>query len=59
MFSLEELTASSVPAEVDKGRKEAYLSAAEFEGVFGMGKEDFYKLPKWKQVNQRKAKGLF
>lgn len=59
MYSLAELTAPEVPDDVDKSRKEAYLSAAEFEEVFEMGKEDFYKQPKWKQTAQRKAKNLF
>ena len=59
VYDLSELTGDALPSDVDKSRKEAYLSASQFEEVFGMEKEDFYKLPKWKQTNQRKAKSLF
>lgn len=38
---------------------QAYLSDEEFQNVFGMAKEDFYKLPKWKQDMQKKKVDLF
>merc|ERR1712141_167561 len=39
--------------------KEAYLADDEFEKLFGMNKEAFYKLRPWKQKNIKRAKGLF
>ena len=38
---------------------QAYLSDEEFQTVFGMMKEAFYKLPKWKQDMQKKKFDLF
>ncbi|WZY68564.1 hypothetical protein YC2023_000804 [Brassica napus] len=35
--------------DIDVTRREAYLSSEEFKEKFGMTKEAFYKLPKWKQ----------
>jgi len=42
---------------VDPARKECYLE--DFSAVFGMTLEEFHKLPKWKQQNQKKAKDVF
>lgn len=47
------------PSDIDPTKKEAYLSMAEFEAIFKQSKSAFYAQPKWKQVNQRKAAGLF
>ncbi|KAL5124433.1 Villin-2 [Glycine soja] len=50
-FSYEQLKTKSgrnVPG-IDLKRREAYLSEEEFNTVFGMTKEAFYKLPRWKQ----------
>ncbi|KAB2046319.1 hypothetical protein ES319_D01G224900v1 [Gossypium barbadense] len=44
---------------IDLKRREAYLSDNEFQTVFGMEKEAFYKLPKWKQDLKKKKVGLF
>ena len=38
---------------------QAYLSEEEFQTVFGITKEAFYKLPKWKQDMQKKKFDLF
>ncbi|KAK3266388.1 hypothetical protein CYMTET_24994 [Cymbomonas tetramitiformis] len=46
-------------AGVDPAKREAYLSDQEFHSVFGMLKEEFYKLPKWKQAQPKKNTGLF
>jgi len=43
----------------DATRKEQALSDEEFKGTFGMDKEAFGKLPRWKQQNLKKSKGLF
>ncbi|XP_071686592.1 villin-2-like [Rutidosis leptorrhynchoides] len=44
---------------IDLKRREAYLSVEEFESVLGMSKEEFYKLPKWKQDQTKKKADLF
>ncbi|XP_027367156.1 villin-2-like isoform X2 [Abrus precatorius] len=44
---------------IDLNRREAYLSEEEFETVFGMAKEAFYKLPRWKQDMLKKKFELF
>ncbi|CAI0374947.1 unnamed protein product [Linum tenue] len=44
---------------IDFKRREAYLSPEEFESIFGMDKEAFYKQPKWKQDMQKKKVDLF
>ncbi|KAJ0668672.1 putative villin headpiece [Helianthus annuus] len=37
----------------------AYLSVEEFESLLGMMREEFYKLPKWKQDLTKKKVDLF
>lgn len=44
---------------VDKNNREQYLNPEEFEAVFGMTKEEFAKLPKWKRVNKKRAVHLY
>lgn len=44
---------------VDAGRREEWLSDAEFLETFQTSKEDFAKLPKWKRDQKKKDKGLF
>jgi DNA-binding transcriptional regulator YiaG len=46
------------PADVDRSRRETYLSDEEFEAVFGMVKEAFAKLPGWKRNKAKKDKKL-
>ncbi|XP_074276815.1 villin-2-like isoform X1 [Silene latifolia] len=60
-FSYEQLKAKSEnPATgIDLERREAYLCEGEFQSVFGITKEDFYKLPGWKQDLQKKKFDLF
>ncbi len=43
----------------EKGSREAYLSAADFQAALGMSKPDFYKMPKWKRDAAKKKVGLF
>ncbi|GMI39950.1 hypothetical protein TrCOL_g4883 [Triparma columacea] len=43
----------------DTSKREMMLTDEQFETTFGMNKEAFVKLPKWKQQNLKKAKGLF
>ncbi|KAA3457125.1 villin-2 [Gossypium australe] len=60
-FSYEQLKAKSENpvTGIDFKRREAYLSDEEFQDVFGMEKEAFYKLPKWKQDMLKKKVDLF
>lgn len=60
-LTLQELKDESVwkAAGVDGSCKELYLSDGDFSTTIGMSKEDFGKLPKWKQINKRKEVGLF
>ncbi|KAF5737689.1 villin-3-like isoform X2 [Tripterygium wilfordii] len=60
-FSYDQLKAHSENpvTGIDFKRREAYLSEEEFETIFGMPKEGFYKLPKWKQGMQKKKFDLF
>jgi hypothetical protein len=44
---------------VDPAKKEAYMKDDEFMTVFKMTLDDFYKQPKWKQINQKKQNGIF
>jgi len=36
-----------------------YLSDEEFYQIFGMQKQDFHSMPKWKQFELKKVKKLF
>ncbi|KAI7753927.1 hypothetical protein M8C21_033126 [Ambrosia artemisiifolia] len=54
------ITVSTDPApDIDVTKRETYLSSAEFREKFGMTKEAFYKLPKWKQNKLKMALQLF
>ncbi|PRQ44743.1 putative villin headpiece, villin/Gelsolin, ADF-H/Gelsolin-like domain-containing protein [Rosa chinensis] len=44
---------------IDFKRREAYLSDEDFQTIFGMTKDAFYQLPKWKQDMQKKKADLF
>lgn len=44
---------------IDFRRREAYLSDEEFQTIFAMGKEAFYKIPKWKQDMVKRKVDLF
>lgn len=53
-------TSSADPAtEIDVTKRETYLSSEEFREKFGMTKDAFYKLPKWKQNKLKMALQLF
>jgi len=42
------------PDDVDKGKRESYLSDDEFAEIFKMTKEEFGALAKWKQTGEKK-----
>jgi len=52
-------TAADPVTEIDITRRETYLSSTEFKEKFGMTKEAFSKLPKWKQNRLKIALQLF
>ncbi|XP_040910366.1 supervillin isoform X2 [Toxotes jaculatrix] len=58
-FPLAELQARPLPEGVDPLRLEIYLSDQDFEKALEMTREEYERLPGWKQVNLKKAKGLF
>ncbi|KAI1901365.1 hypothetical protein AGOR_G00033640 [Albula goreensis] len=65
-YPLAELLARPLPEGVDPLHLELYLSNEDFEDVGASGKkalemsrEEYDGLPGWKQVNVKKAKGLF
>ncbi|QCD80357.1 gelsolin [Vigna unguiculata] len=45
--------------DIDVTKREAYLSPAEFQEKLGMAKNEFSKLPKWKQNKLKMAARLF
>uniref|UniRef100_A0A7N6BJD4 HP domain-containing protein n=1 Tax=Anabas testudineus TaxID=64144 RepID=A0A7N6BJD4_ANATE len=58
-FPLAQLQARPLPEGVDPLRLEIYLSDQDFEKALEMEREEYERLPGWKQVNLKKAKGLF
>ncbi|XP_029384626.1 supervillin a isoform X14 [Echeneis naucrates] len=65
-YPLADLLARPLPDGVDPLRLEVYLSDEDFAGIGAYGKkalemsrEEYGSLPVWKQVNVKKAKGLF
>ncbi|XP_020597986.1 villin-3-like isoform X2 [Phalaenopsis equestris] len=53
------ITSSNPVSEIDITKRETYLSSAEFKEKFGITKDAFYKLPKWKQNKLKMALHLF
>ncbi|KAL6539686.1 Villin-4 [Orobanche hederae] len=54
------ITTSTDPvAEINVAKRETYLSSTEFKEKFGMVKDTFYKLPKWKQNKLKMSLQLF
>jgi tetratricopeptide (TPR) repeat protein len=49
----------NLPKDYDFCNKQKYLSDAEFNKLFGMDKDAFHKLQKWKQNKLKKKVGLF
>ncbi|KAM7390803.1 hypothetical protein PAMA_008812 [Pampus argenteus] len=58
-YPLADLLARPLPQGVDPLRLEVYLSDEDFEKGLDMTREEYGGLPSWKQVNVKKAKGLF
>uniref|UniRef100_A0A669CMD7 Supervillin n=1 Tax=Oreochromis niloticus TaxID=8128 RepID=A0A669CMD7_ORENI len=58
-FPLAQLQARPLPEGVDPLCLELYLSDQDFEKALEVNREEYERLPGWKQVNLKKAKGLF
>uniref|UniRef100_A0AAY4AEM4 HP domain-containing protein n=1 Tax=Denticeps clupeoides TaxID=299321 RepID=A0AAY4AEM4_9TELE len=58
-YPLDDLLGRPLPEGVDPLRLEIYLSEEDFENALEMTRSEFESLPGWKQVNVKKAKGLF
>ncbi|XP_076855694.1 supervillin a isoform X4 [Brachyhypopomus gauderio] len=58
-YPLSDLMARPLPEGVDPLRLETYLSDEDFEKALEMTRSEYELLPAWKQVNIKKAKGLF
>ncbi|TYK01400.1 villin-4-like isoform X4 [Cucumis melo var. makuwa] len=52
-------TSTDPVSDIDVTKRETYLSSEEFRQKFGMTKDAFYKLPKWKQNKHKMALQLF
>ncbi|NXR50832.1 SVIL protein, partial [Hippolais icterina] len=59
VYPLADLLARPLPEGVDPLKLEIYLSDKDFEVALEMTREEYNALPSWKQVNLKKAKGLF
>ncbi|KAL8467765.1 hypothetical protein ACS0TY_031125 [Phlomoides rotata] len=52
-------TSTDPVADIDVTKRETYLSSEEFKAKFGMNKDTFYRLPKWKQNKLKMSLQLF
>ncbi|XP_048366505.1 supervillin isoform X3 [Sphaerodactylus townsendi] len=59
LYPLADILARPLPEGVDPLKLEIYLSDEDFEIALQMTREEYNGLPSWKQVNLKKAKGLF
>lgn len=59
IYPLADLLARPLPEGVDPLKLEIYLTDEDFELALDMTRDEFNALPTWKQVNVKKAKGLF
>ncbi|XP_007434292.3 supervillin-like [Python bivittatus] len=59
LYPLADLLARPLPEGVDPLNLEIYLSDEDFESALQLTREEYNALPSWKQVNLKKAKGLF
>ncbi|KAJ0962245.1 hypothetical protein J5N97_030073 [Dioscorea zingiberensis] len=53
------ITSTNPVSGIDVTKRETYLSSIEFKEKFGMTKETFYKLPKWRQNKLKLTLELF
>ena len=48
-----------LPGDVDRCNLERHLTDVEFEGIFGVLREEFYRLPYWKRCDLKRRSFLF
>ena len=58
-FTLQQLQSGEVEASIEPKRREYYMSDEDFKVHMQSTKAEFAKMPKWKQVNKKKALRLF
>lgn len=58
-YTLEEIRDGEASARINPLCKELYLQDGEFQKIFGMDKEQFWKQAHWKQRAAKKKAGLF
>jgi len=58
-FTYQELLEGKYPKGIETAELENYLECQEFESVFEMTKKEFAKIPKWKQQQIKREKGLY
>ncbi|XP_057589321.1 supervillin isoform X4 [Hippopotamus amphibius kiboko] len=59
IYPLADLLGRPLPEGVDPLKLEIYLTDEDFEFALDMTRDEYNALPAWKQVNLKKAKGLF
>lgn len=59
IYTYKQLTSRPLPEGVDQTKLESYLSDEEFNQIFKMTKEEFYKMQKWKQNRKKQELDLF
>lgn len=47
------------PAQLNRAHLESYLTPEEFQAVFGVTRDQFFKQPAWKQIKVKQEKDLF
>uniref|UniRef100_A0A6B2LE05 HP domain-containing protein n=1 Tax=Arcella intermedia TaxID=1963864 RepID=A0A6B2LE05_9EUKA len=58
-YSYQDLSTGNFPPGLDTSQLEKYLSEQEFNDVFGVTREEFSEVPKWRQQQIKKEKNLY
>jgi hypothetical protein len=59
IYGISVLKGTNPPPDVDQQNKEQHLSDAEFIDAFGMYREEFVNMAKWRRIQLKKSVGLF
>jgi len=59
IFSYQDLVEGNYPKGLDTAQLENYISDQEFENVFETTRKEFAEMPKWKQQQIKREKGLY